>query len=80
MRALPTFTVHSPSDHISAAALFNAAIAHEGPSYLRLDAQVLPVLYNAAPDLARGFHVHKTGANLCLVATGYMVHTALKAA
>lgn len=81
MRALPNFRVLSPSDHISAAALFDRCVATKGPKYLRLDAQVLPVLYeNGMPDLDIGFHIHRCGEKVCLVATGYMLHTALKVA
>lgn len=81
MRAMPGFRVLSPADHVAAAALADLCHASRGPKYLRLDAQALPVLYgDAPPDPAGGFRVHRTGSGLCLVATGYMVHTALQAA
>lgn len=81
MRALPNFRVLSPADHVSAGALFDRCVTTMGPKYLRFDAQVLPVLYEAgAPDMNVGFHVHRGGADVCLVATGYMLHTALKVA
>jgi transketolase len=80
MRALPNFQVLSPSDHVTAAALFETCHNNKGPKYLRFDAQVLPVIYETAtPALSKGFHVHKGGEAICLVATGYMLHTALKA-
>jgi transketolase len=48
---------------------------------LRLDAQVLPPLYeNAQQAVEQGFQVHLTGEDVCMVATGYMLHTALKVA
>jgi transketolase len=81
MRALPNFRVLSPADHVSAGALFDRCVNTRGPKYLRFDAQLLPVLYEAAPpDLEVGFHVHRSGKEVCLVATGYMLHTALKVA
>jgi len=81
MRALPNFRVLSPSDHVSAGALFDRCIDTSGPKYLRFDAQVLPVLYEQVYiDLNLGFHTHRKGEKVCLVATGYMVHTALKVA
>lgn len=81
MRALPNFQVFSPSDHVTAAALFDRCHQTIGPKYLRFDAQVLPVIYNdVAPDLQKGFNEHRRGDSLCLVATGYMLHTALKIA
>lgn len=81
MRALPNFRVLSPTDHISAGALFDRCVNTKSPKYLRFDAQVLPVIYDAgAPDLDVGFHVHRRGEGVCLVATGYMLHTAFKVA
>jgi transketolase len=81
MRALPSIAVYSPADHVTAAALFDRCQRSGGPKYLRLDAQVLPVVYEAAaPDLDQGFNVLRTGRGVVLLATGYMVHTALKAA
>ncbi len=81
MRGLPNFRVMSPSDHVSAGALFDTCVQTMGPKYLRFDAQVLPVLYPAdPPTMAQGFHEHRTGGPVCLVATGYMVHTAFKVA
>lgn len=81
MRALPNFRVLSPADHVSAGALFDRCLGTQGPKYLRFDAQVLPVVYeNGAPDLDVGFHTHNTGKDICLIATGYMLHTALKVA
>jgi transketolase len=81
MRALPSVQVMSPADHVTAAALADRCIGTTGPKYLRFDAQVLPVIYTeGAPDIARGFHVHRRGKHVALVATGYMVHTARQVA
>ncbi len=81
MRALPNFQVLSPADHVTAAKLFDTCLDTCGPKYLRFDAQVLPVVYeNGPPNTSSGFHVHKRGDKTCFVATGYMLHTALKAA
>ena len=83
MRALPNFAIYSPADHVTAAAVFDQCVSNNGPKYLRLDAQVLPVLYeDIQPDASKGFNVLRSGkpGGICLVATGYMVHTALKVA
>jgi len=81
MRALPNFQLLSPADHVTAENLFNHCAGNQGPKYLRFDAQVLPVIYEqAAPDMEVGFHVHKKGDRICLIATGYMLHTALEVA
>ncbi|MDO8412442.1 MAG: transketolase C-terminal domain-containing protein [Gallionellaceae bacterium] len=81
IRALPNMRIFSPADQVVAASLPAKCLASNGPKYLRLDAQVLPVLYGAAaPDFDLGFYEHKQGEKVCLLATGYMVHTALKVA
>jgi transketolase len=81
MRAMPNMRVMSPADHVCAAAVFDRCVETSGPKYLRLDAQVLPVIYESgAPDINVGFHVHRAGKHIALIATGYMVHTALKVA
>jgi transketolase len=81
MRALPNFQVLSPADHVTASAFFDICVNSIGPKYLRFDAQILPVIYeDELPNTAKGFHLHKRGKGICLVATGYMLHTALKVA
>lgn len=81
MRALPNFQILSPADHVSASAMFDRCHNTTGPKYLRFDAQVLPVVYEtAAPELAPGFYAHRNGGAVCLLATGYMLHTALRVA
>ncbi len=81
MRALPNFQVMSPADHLSAAALFDRCVGVLGPKYLRLDAQVLPTIYaDVEPNLSDGFNVHRRDGTICLVATGYMLHTAFTVA
>lgn len=81
MRSLPNIQVYSPSDHLSATALIEQAITNTAPKYFRFDVQPLPVLYsNQKLDIAKGFHLHMSGKETLIIATGYMVHTALKAA
>lgn len=81
MRALPNCKVYSPADHITAASLFDHCLGENGIRYFRFDAQILPVIYEGfSPDIKSGFNVHKTGEKLCLIATGFMLRTALKTA
>ena len=81
MRALPNFHVMSPADHVTADALFDKCVDVSGPKYLRLDAQVLPTIYtDIGPNLIDGFKVHRRDGSICLVATGYMLHTAFTVA
>lgn len=81
MRALPNVSVFSPADHISAASLIDKCLNETKPKYLRFDAQPLPVVYEDKKlDLDVGFFCHKEGHEVCLLATGYMLHIALQAA
>lgn len=83
IRALPNVEVFSPSDDIFAAALSSYCLSATKPKYLRLDAQVLPTitsLSNDSIDLSSGFRILRRGTRTCLIATGYMVHTALAVA
>jgi len=81
MRSLPNFQIFSPADHKVAGSLFQRCVDQSGPKYLRLDAQVLPAIYeDDAPSMERGFHVHQAGDTTCVMATGYMLHTALEIA
>lgn len=81
MRAMPNMHVMSPADQLVASELPARCLKNNGPKYIRLDAQVLPVLYQDANiDLSLGFFEHQSGKQVCLLATGYMVHTALKVA
>jgi transketolase len=81
MRAMPNMHVMSPADQLVASELPARCLKNNGPKYIRLDAQVLPVLYQDADiDLSLGFFEHQSGKQVCLLATGYMVHTALKVA
>jgi transketolase len=81
MRALPNFQVLSPADHITADKLFDGCVSSTGPKYLRFDAQILPVIYEGdSPQISDGFHVHQQGEKICLIATGFMLHTAFQVA
>lgn len=79
MRALPNFRVLSPSDHETAASLFDICIDNSGPKYLRLDAQVLPLVgVQQKLQLEDGFRVLRGGAQICVISTGYMTQVAAK--
>jgi transketolase len=77
MRAMPNFRVLSPADHITSAGLYDVCIDNMGPKYLRLDAQVLPAIYeDSSKALNQGFCELRKGKLMCLIATGFMLHTA----
>ncbi|HRU06809.1 MAG TPA: transketolase C-terminal domain-containing protein [Candidatus Brocadiia bacterium] len=80
MRALPNITLLNASDSVMAAAFAGMACQIPGPSYVRLDREVLPHAYPPGHDFTPGLHVHKPGADLAIIATGNMLHKALETA
>ena len=81
MRAIPGMTVISPADAVSTAALVKQAAEMYGPVYLRLGRLDAPVIYpqDAQFQIGKGITV-RDGKDITLIATGFMVDPALKAA
>ena len=81
MRALPGLVVVSPADPIETALATRAAVAHDGPVYLRLGRGGEPAIYAAPPEFALGRAiVVREGADVTLIAMGAITHDALAAA
>ena len=81
MRALPNMTIISVCDAVETEKAVFAAAALEGPVYLRLSRAPAPVIFDESYDFRVGKGVVLAdGADVTLVATGYMVHKALEAA
>tara|TARA_Y100000310_G_scaffold221576_1_gene223177 strand:+ start:37096 stop:38022 length:927 start_codon:yes stop_codon:yes gene_type:complete len=78
MRALPKFNILSPSDAIVARRCADISHRSDNPSYVRLDRQSLPPIYDESEAFEKGFHELKKGKDLCIVSTGNMVHNALE--
>lgn len=79
MRTLPNLVIYSPSDGISAAYLARTVHYDRQPQYVRFDRAGLPDLYTSQPiKLEDGLHLAKPGNDVCIIATGVMVHNALK--
>ena len=78
MRVLPNMTIFSPSDIVMTADFARMSYEMEGPSYLRLDRQVLPVIYQQGTDFSNGSFSLKSGEDVCIISTGNMVHRALE--
>jgi transketolase len=77
----PAMHLLQPSDPFAAYALTIAAAEHAGPCYLRTLRPDLPFLYDQNTKFELGGHeVVDEGNDLLIVAAGYMVHEALKAA
>ena len=81
MRTLPAVQVFSPSDHVQTDAVFDRC-SQNGIRYIRLDAQVLPVIERPeSVSSSRGFNVLRAGrGRVAMISTGFMTHTALKVA
>jgi transketolase len=82
IRSLPDIDIYSPSDSLSAALLAKVSYRIPGPVYIRLDRTGYPAVYKKAADIGirKGFSVLKKGRDLCIIATGRMVCTAIEAA
>lgn len=79
MRTLPTVQVLSPSEHATAAELFDLC-RRPGIRYLRLDAQILPILEGGSMQPFGMRRLAGTTGRVALVSTGFMTHTALDVA
>ncbi len=78
LRAVPHVDIMSPCDAHELTACMSAALALEGPVYMRMGKADLGAVHAAAPSLARGelVCVQKGPAPVQLIATGSMVKTA----
>jgi transketolase len=81
MRALPNMTVLAPCDPSDAAAATRAALAHDGPVYLRLGKNGEPSLLPQDTPFAIGRATRvRDGADVTLASTGPILGEALDAA
>ncbi|MBF2054121.1 MAG: transketolase [Candidatus Sericytochromatia bacterium] len=83
MRAIPDAVVLSPSDYVSAFKLTQALLEHEGFCYMRTFRGAASVLYSADESFPLGDYkvLRQSESDAAVVlATGYVVHEALKAA
>jgi transketolase len=81
MRALPNFTVIDLTDAREIVQAVDVVAAHKGPVYLRLKRGEIPVIF----DDDHRFSLNKArvltkGTDVCIIASGMMVPTALVAA
>jgi transketolase len=78
--SLPGFTVISPADEISAAALVKAAAAHKGPVFIRCGRAKVPIIYTADQQFSIGRSVELVeGTDITIIAHGLMVGEAIRA-
>lgn len=82
MRTIPNMTVIVPADGVEAMNAVKKIAEYQGPVYLRLGRLAVPVIndhenYNF--EIGKGITL-KEGGDITIIATGLMVHEALKAA
>lgn len=84
LRMLPGMTVCCPADPLEVMLALKAAVAHEGPVYLRLGKKGEPGVHGAAPDFRLGKAIVLKAAPMharaALIVTGNMAPTALAVA
>ena len=81
MRTIPGMTVICPADAVEARAAVEAAIKYVGPVYLRFGRAATPVIFdkdNYSFEIGKGI-VMADGADVTIIANGYMVSPSLEA-
>ncbi len=79
MRSIPNMTVVEPSDAVSAEKLFESMLKYDGPVYMRLHRNKTPVIYDNDSEISIGKgKILRTGSDVTFIASGMMVHEALK--
>lgn len=74
MRALPNFTVLTPSDEIETKKAVIKAIEHDGPVYVRVGRKECPIYFNEALEFEIGkAYTIREGDDITLIAHGAMV-------
>jgi len=81
LRCLPDLTVLCPADALEVGPAIEAALATNGPVYVRLGKKGEPAIHERPPrfEIGRGL-VIREGADVCLLGMGTMTATALAAA
>lgn len=81
MRTIPGMVVLNPADGISTKKLMAAALAYQGPVYVRLGRLATPIFYdeNTTVEIGKA-NTLKDGTDYTIIATGFMVNEAMQAA
>lgn len=81
MRVIPNMTVLSPADAIETEKMLDAALAIDGPVYIRLGRSDVPVLFDEDYQFELGkAGMMRSGSDVTIIATGLMVAAAMEAA
>jgi transketolase len=80
-RALPNMLVVQPSDYIETKKAVHALLGYNGPSFMRLVRNPVPIIHDESYNFQLGKgEVLKKGNDAAIFATGVLVHESLKAA
>jgi transketolase len=81
MRSFANMTVLTPSDAVLARKVARAAVAHDGPVYIRLEYEEAPIIYDESVvfEIGRGIRV-RAGSDVTLVSYGLALSRTLGAA
>ncbi|HEX8136017.1 MAG TPA: transketolase C-terminal domain-containing protein [Pyrinomonadaceae bacterium] len=81
LRVLPHMTVICPGDALEVGQALRAAINHDGPVYIRLGKKGEPVVHQQVPEFTIGKAIIlREGSDVCLLSTGNLLPTAMRAA
>jgi transketolase len=81
LRALPNMTILCPADAMEVRACLRAAMAHDGPVYIRLGKKGEPVVHAEIPKIAIGRSLHiRPGSDVRILVVGNLLPVALEAA
>lgn len=81
LRSLPNMTVLCPGDAVEVSLAARAAVAHDGPVYIRIGKKNEPVVHQTEPafTIGKGIVV-RDGSEVCLLSTGNTLPVAMDAA
>jgi transketolase len=81
MRAIPSMTVIVPADAVETRKAVEAAAWYDGPVYIRLTREKLPIIYSDEKRFRVGAGAQvRPGGDVTLFGIGLMLHVALEAA
>lgn len=78
MRSLPNMTIVAPGDPYEASASIVASAYHKGPMFIRLGKAGESQVHFSSPEfkIGKGITIFDTGDDICILATGTMLHKA----
>jgi len=78
LRTFPNLVIHTISDNIMASAIAEISYKMKAPNYVRLERQIIPVIYEKNTDFSKGLYVLRESKDFYIITCGVMVHLALE--